>query len=228
MKIKYSFRSAALASALAFVSSQAFASVTTFDFNMPGLGTGDVYGDQNVANQWSNPVGELATAPNVSFAGYSGIQGNGSAFGFPTSPILTDTATAFIQYYAGSPTAAPGSITLLDNIDAPTLALTFSEVNRPGYGGTLTFEVLEGSTVLATYTGTSSWTTYTLLFTPVQGEDISFQALSNVGGIDSSVAITGVSISTVPELSTWVMMLAGFAGLGFFGYRRNHSASRLV
>jgi len=27
--------------------------------------------------------------------------------------------------------------------------------------------------------------------------------------------------SGVPEASTWVMMLAGFAGLGFVGYRRN-------
>jgi hypothetical protein len=29
----------------------------------------------------------------------------------------------------------------------------------------------------------------------------------------------------VPEPSTWVMMLAGFAGLGFLGYRRNKAAS---
>jgi hypothetical protein len=29
----------------------------------------------------------------------------------------------------------------------------------------------------------------------------------------------------VPETSTWVMMLAGFAGLGFLGYRRNKAAT---
>jgi hypothetical protein len=29
----------------------------------------------------------------------------------------------------------------------------------------------------------------------------------------------------VPEPSTWVMMLAGFAGLGFLGYRRNRAPS---
>jgi hypothetical protein len=29
---------------------------------------------------------------------------------------------------------------------------------------------------------------------------------------------------SVPEPSTWAMMLAGFAGLGFLGYRRNKAA----
>jgi hypothetical protein len=29
-----------------------------------------------------------------------------------------------------------------------------------------------------------------------------------------------VGVTDIPELSTWVMMIAGFAGLGFAGYRR--------
>ncbi len=33
-----------------------------------------------------------------------------------------------------------------------------------------------------------------------------------------------LTYSAVPEVSTWVMLLAGFAGLGFVGYRRNHKA----
>jgi hypothetical protein len=32
--------------------------------------------------------------------------------------------------------------------------------------------------------------------------------------------LTPVSAAAIPELSTWAMMLAGFAGLGFAGYRR--------
>jgi hypothetical protein len=38
---------------------------------------------------------------------------------------------------------------------------------------------------------------------------------------------TGGKIATIvgtPELSTWAMMLLGFAGLGFAGYRKAHSA----
>jgi hypothetical protein len=36
----------------------------------------------------------------------------------------------------------------------------------------------------------------------------------------------GVSVTTanVPEPSTWAMMLLGFAGLGFAGYRRTRVA----
>jgi hypothetical protein len=34
--------------------------------------------------------------------------------------------------------------------------------------------------------------------------------------------------SAVPEPSTWIVMLAGFAGLGFAGYRRQKNAASLV
>ncbi len=35
---------------------------------------------------------------------------------------------------------------------------------------------------------------------------------------------TSVTMNAVPELSTWAMMLAGFAGLGFAGYRRSRQS----
>ena len=34
-----------------------------------------------------------------------------------------------------------------------------------------------------------------------------------------------ISVNTVPELSTWTMMLLGFAGLGFAGYRKTTGAA---
>jgi PEP-CTERM motif len=40
----------------------------------------------------------------------------------------------------------------------------------------------------------------------------------------SNVTIT-VSSSAVPEPSTWAMMLLGFAGFGFFSYRRKRLAA---
>lgn len=45
-----------------------------------------------------------------------------------------------------------------------------------------------------------------------------------------SDTISGVTISTgaVPEPATWAMMLAGFAGIGFIGYRRNKLATLAV
>jgi hypothetical protein len=56
--------------------------------------------------------------------------------------------------------------------------------------------------------------------------DTTGSTLSASGGnnINYSDAFVSGSISSVPETSTWLMMLAGFAGLGFLGYRRNATA----
>jgi hypothetical protein len=45
------------------------------------------------------------------------------------------------------------------------------------------------------------------------------------GGNPSGLNVQFNPVSGVPEVSTWAMMLAGFAGLGFVGYRRNKSVS---
>jgi hypothetical protein len=37
--------------------------------------------------------------------------------------------------------------------------------------------------------------------------------------------LDNVSVTAVPEISTWAMLLAGFGALGFAGYRRNKAAS---
>jgi hypothetical protein len=51
-------------------------------------------------------------------------------------------------------------------------------------------------------------------------------SVSDPGGNGIAQALfTSVSVTAVPETSTWVMMLAGFAALGFVGYRRSKSAS---
>jgi hypothetical protein len=44
---------------------------------------------------------------------------------------------------------------------------------------------------------------------------------SILGNAFSVTAMPGVSsVTAVPEPSTWAMMLAGFVGLGFLGYRK--------
>jgi hypothetical protein len=40
-------------------------------------------------------------------------------------------------------------------------------------------------------------------------------------------AVSGIS-GVVPESSTWAMMLVGFAGLGFAGYRKTKGARTAV
>jgi hypothetical protein len=41
----------------------------------------------------------------------------------------------------------------------------------------------------------------------------------------ADIVIDQAYVVAAPEVSTWVMMLAGFAGLGFVGYRRNKAAT---
>lgn len=43
----------------------------------------------------------------------------------------------------------------------------------------------------------------------------------NTGGFN-------VTVSAVPETSTWIMILLGFAGLGFAGYRKSKSAAAVA
>jgi outer membrane lipase/esterase len=38
----------------------------------------------------------------------------------------------------------------------------------------------------------------------------------------------GFSVAAVPELSTWAMLLIGFAGLGFMAYRRKSKLALMV
>jgi hypothetical protein len=46
-------------------------------------------------------------------------------------------------------------------------------------------------------------------------------SVSDPGGTGVALALfSGVTVTVVPEVSSWAMMLAGFASLGFVGYRR--------
>jgi hypothetical protein len=48
---------------------------------------------------------------------------------------------------------------------------------------------------------------------------------NTMGAPVASTSLPGITLVAVPELSTWAMMLAGFAGLGFVGYRRGWVAN---
>jgi PEP-CTERM motif len=48
--------------------------------------------------------------------------------------------------------------------------------------------------------------------------------ITNLSGDAWGIDNVSYNFSTVPEASTWAMMLAGFAGLGFAGYRKARSS----
>jgi hypothetical protein len=55
-----------------------------------------------------------------------------------------------------------------------------------------------------------------------------FSTGSYTGFDNSTVALATVTLSAVPEPSTWAMMLLGFAGLGFAGYRASRKTTALA
>jgi hypothetical protein len=72
--------------------------------------------------------------------------------------------------------------------------------------------------------GGSTWQTFniTSYLDTTQSNLVGISFWGNTGG---AAYLDNVSITSVPEVSTWAMMLAGFAGLGFVGYRRNKAAT---
>lgn len=76
---------------------------------------------------------------------------------------------------------------------------TWTTINDPNADGTTSFGV-EGTTV----NGIND-----------KGQLVGFYANT----LATPDAVNGFLANPVPELSTWAMMIAGFAGLGFFGYQ---------
>jgi hypothetical protein len=74
----------------------------------------------------------------------------------------------------------------------------------------------------------SIWQSFTLDF--IASSTSTFISFTGVQGNQyiglDNVAVTAVSAST-PEPSTWAMMLIGFAGFAFVGYRKAKKNSRL-
>ena len=113
------------------------------------------------------------------------------------------------------------SQTVTGLIVGETYNLTWDYGGRPD-GGPQLLDVYFGGTLVGTDTG--SYGTWTFNWTGVTAtgtsEILTFESV-NMGGQPSyGNEITNVSLSAVPEPATWAMMLLGFAGLGFAGFRR--------
>jgi choice-of-anchor C domain-containing protein len=115
-----------------------------------------------------------------------------------------------------------------------TYSLTFAYANN-AFGGptndTAEVDVFGASQLLTDFVNHSSsttadlnWTIYTKTFVANSTSTrLSFN--ETVGGGNAGVLLDAISVSAVPELATWAMMLIGFAGLGFVAYRRTKKIS---
>ena len=196
------------------VTSSHAATVFFDSFEGPSQGGGYSYGGSDAAGAAFSP-----SLPNPDYNG-SGIQANGSGFGFQAAP--DGVQTAFIQGQ-GSFTETVAGLTA-GNI----YTLSFYAAQRPGYAVapfTVSYTPFtDTDPLLLTATPSSTdFTKFSTTFTSQGGGFITFAGLNNgAPGNDLNVGIDAVSIATgaVPEPSTWAMMLLGFGGLAFFAYRR--------
>ena len=126
---------------------------------------------------------------------------------------------------------APGGITQsITNLAAGSYALSFYLSGNPDGGpSTKTVLVTIGNVVVPfTYTVTAAnsamnmnYELKTVNFTLDSAATIPLSFLSLDGGGSPFGAVIGdVSISAIPEPTTWAMMIIGFLGLGLMAYRR--------
>jgi PEP-CTERM motif len=112
---------------------------------------------------------------------------------------VTDTMTFA---FTTPVTAVGGFLNYVPGDSTPTVVSVYSPT-----------DVLLESTTLTFLTGGGTDT----------GQFVGFTGVGPIGFLtltDNYVGLVNLTVGTIPEPSTWAMMLLGFAGLGFAGYRR--------
>jgi Protein of unknown function (DUF642) len=234
--MKRSICALAIAGALALIATEAGAVslVTNGDFDNigalwtdnTGLGSNDFQTPGGVTIPgWSNVSGFAnefwVTAPN-SYSGLTASPGNGSSY------FVDLTGQANNLPFGG-----------LEQTISTTAGVEYTLTFALGSATTWNLGTLAGSALTASATGTSllasqlfaastpttanQWQTETLSFT-ADSASTTIEFLGDSANVNSKyIGLDDVSVSpvsaAVPEVSTWAMMLAGFASLGFVGYR---------
>jgi hypothetical protein len=163
-----------------------------------------------------NPTFSNPTSEGVTFSGTSGIQANGSGWGFTAAP--DGTQTAFLQTYDGD-SASPGSITFSFNLTGGAKdELIFDVEGRPNYLGSGAFAVTaNGTTTAFAAPSTSSWAVDTVTFTALAGTNSFTIAIDGQSTTDLSIGVDKILVASTPLPATWMMFLAAFCGLACLG-----------
>lgn len=217
-----SFLTLALAStALAAASAPAHAS-TFVSFEAPVLGSpGYAYTAPPPFNgNPSVPTG-FDPIPGVTFSGASGIQANGSAWGFNNAP--DGVQTAFVQSYNGT----GGSISIaLNNLTANAkYYVQFAASGRPNYGVNPFIVSVAGTSTPFTVSNTT-WGNYQTSFVANGPSETLTFAGSSIAG-DSAFGLDAIAVA-VPEPATWALMLFGFGMVGYGMRRRRQPSVKLT
>lgn len=158
-------------------------------------------------------------------------------FGDFTPPAFT--ANVSLDVVGGQAVSGTGTINFgASNFDLTLITLT-TDGGNGNYGGTTGFRDNHGTDIFGGDTVVpidSNGLIFAITNNPLRGQDALFAAWDNGGGTFAFL-ISGTltdafnvyykitegtgsySIAAVPLPSTWLMLLSGFVGLGFFAYR---------
>jgi hypothetical protein len=182
--------------------------------------------------------GDGATPGSLLFRGTNGVAFN-SYNGLWSLP---DPAGYSGNYIAidGDPTyTAPIFQTINGLTSGRTYTLTFDQAagQQAGLGGATTeywvvslgTSTQNSATMNTPSEGFSGWSQQTMSFTAAAASEVLSFAAVGAPAIPPVAIIADVSLTAnAPEPATWAMLIVGFAGLGFAGYRQSRAGRRTV
>jgi hypothetical protein len=202
----------------------------------------------NIGGIWTDNTGlgsnDFQTAGGVVIPGWSNVSGLANEFwvltpnGYSGLTASPGNSSIYFVDLTGEANSQPfgGLEQTISTTPGSQYVLTFAL----GAGTTWNLGPLAGSALTASATGTSllasqlftastpttanQWQTETLSFT-ADSATTTIEFLGDSANVNSRyIGLDDVGVTfnvgpAVPEASTWAMMLLGFAGLGFAGYR---------
>ena len=207
----------AVASALTLAAAApANATVLYESFESAGLSAGAyAYGTTDPFSGNPSVPSTTFSIAGVTFSGASGVQTNGSAFGFTNAPA--GSKTAFLQSYNG--TGGAISIALAGLNVGQRYFVNFSAALRGysvGSGGnpfTLSLSSASPFSTSSFAPASTAFNPFTTSFVAGSTSDTLTFTGSALPG-DATVGLDAISVA-VPEPATWAMMIMGFAMIGF-------------
>jgi choice-of-anchor C domain-containing protein len=136
---------------------------------------------------------------------------NGLSQGGVQQSIATTIGQAYALtfYMSGNPDNGPGVKTLIATAGDASASFSYPVTS-------------------ATTREAMNWVPQTLNFTATGTSTVINFASATNGNCCWGPALDNVAVSAIPELSTWMMMLIGFAGVGFVAYRRSRRQSPIA
>jgi hypothetical protein len=176
--------------------------ITYTSTNLPTSDSGGaVYG-------WSNGYNFVQSPPNDVSSGIPLVGLNDSTDNYGVADSITFSFASPVSVVGAvlnwSLSDAPVTIEALDSSNKVLESYTLSSggINTVGISPNSFFGFKESTNSISAFVLTDGY-------------------IAAIGGVNAATA----GVGAIPEISTWAMMLAGFAGLGVLGYRRHKAVT---